>query len=122
MHCPVPCLKLHPPKHPPEYRLIQLQHLPGSSAFARSHSLLKETPLHRVARKRGGFSEVLARDRVPAASVLKLSQRGVVERIASQTAGIRDPTNLFQPAVRTISLGNRNGAIERHNRGRTHCH
>lgn len=98
-----------PPRHDP------LRYLLRNGAFARTNALFEELPLHWVAREREGSLEMVVRDRMPPAAKLKLTECRVVERVGGETIRIRDRTNLFQSALRTLVLRDGDSAVQRNN-------
>src|SRR5260370_15368434 len=90
------------------------------AAFARDNALIEELAFHWVACAGERFSEVRARNLVPAASKLKLAKGGEVERIRGEAIAVGNRADLFEPTLGTLVLGDRDGAVQRDNRGRTY--
>src|SRR5262245_17961927 len=92
----------------------------ASLAFA--NALIEESAFHRIARQRQSRAEVLARDFLPPKAQLKLTKGRRVKWIAGEAVAILDRANRFEPALRTIALRDRNGAVECHHWRRSHRH
>src|SRR5215467_2834250 len=85
-------------------------------------ALLEESALHGVPGERECCSKVLASGLAAPASKLELAKRCEVERIGGEPADVTNRADLFEPAVGTFVLRDRDGAVERDNRGRMDRH
>src|SRR5262249_60823698 len=65
---------------------------------------------------------MVARNAMLPAPKLKLAHRREVKGITGKTVALRDRVDLLQPALRAIALRDRDGAVERDDRGRTDSH
>ena len=87
------------------------------AALARVNAPIEKSAFHRVARERKRCLEMRARGRVLSATKLELAQRGGIERIGGEAIAVLDRVDFRKPAFGAVALRNRDGAIERDNRG-----
>ena len=83
---------------------------------AYSEPLGQEPALHRVPRKRQRGSEVSGRPLAVAEPQFELSKGRGVKRIRSEPFGTRDGLNLVDAPLCSVSLGDRDGAVQGDNR------
>src|SRR5262245_66429123 len=69
---------------------------PGSGSRARSHALIEESPLHRVAGEGESILEVAAGGVPPPEAKLELADRGGIERIALEAVPVIDRSDLLE--------------------------
>ena len=93
-----------------------LERLPKPTSRAGVESLLQEAAFHRIAGPRERGSKMLPRTCLSVTSMLQLAECRVVEGIAFHPFDAGDGVNLFEAALRTLALGDRDGSVERDDR------
>jgi hypothetical protein len=95
---------------------------PRIALFTRAQAVIEELAFHRVARQSERCTEVLACALVPSTAKLELAKCRGVERICGEAITVGDRADLFEPALGTLGLCDRNGAVECNDWGRTYSH
>src|ERR1700677_5176310 len=91
-------------------------------SFTHANAPFKELAFQRIACQRKRCAEVFAGCLMPSTAQFKLTQCRRIEWVCGKTIAVNNRTHLFESALRSVMLGNGDGAVKRNNGRGTHGH